>query len=788
MTSALDRKLLRDIRSLWGQSLAIALVIASGVATLVNSQTMLRSLESTREAFYQRYRFADVFAQVKRAPDSLKDRIAQIPGVARVETRIVEGVNLDLPYVDEPALGQLISIPDTHDPLLNQLYLRRGRMLTPGRDNEILASEKFAQANQLQVGDTVVAVINGRRQALRMVGVVLSPEYVFQVKPGDIVPDAKHYGVFWMNHQALSMAFDMEGAFNDVSIELMRGASEEEVIFRLDELLDAYGGRGAYGRKDQLSHLLLESDIEGLKNMGLIAPTIFLTVAAFLLNVVLTRMLALQREQIAALKAFGYSNIVIAWHYLKFVLLITIVGSVLGTLGGAMIARQFTYMMAQVYQYPELFIRPRWEVIAMAVSVALLAAVAGAARAVARAVRVPPAEAMRPEPPASYKPTLVERLGIGRWLPTVARMVLRHVGRQRVKTAFSVLAVALSVGIVVVGNFIEDAVDYVLELQYFRMQRFDISVSTVEPLSTDIRYALKSIDGVQQVEPIRSIPARIRLEHRTRRVAILAMPTDTSLLQLVDKRGEVYPPPPWGLVVSAKLGRILGIQVGDRLTIEVLEGRRPTIEMPVIDLIEDVTGLNAYANLDQMNRILQESPRASGAYLRIDQAKRTEVYRALKETPALAGVSVKEHALASFRSTLAQNMLTMKMINLSFSIIIALGVVYNGARIALSERSRELATLRVIGFSRAEISAILLGELGVITLLALPLGMAIGTGMAWILAEFLDQEVARFPMIIEKSTYGLAVTVVLVASVLSALLVRRKLDHLDLIAVLKSRE
>lgn len=789
MLSSLDRKLFRDLRSHWGQAIAISLVIAAGVANFVNSQNTLRSLESTRAAFYERYRFAEVFASAKRAPNSLKARLAEIPGIARLETRIVEGVNLDIPGLDEPAFGQLISVSDTRRPLLNNLYLRRGRWLTPGADDEVLASEKFTEANGLRVGDSMAAIINGRRKELRLVGVVLSPEYVFQVKPGDIVPDAKHYGVMWMNEEALSLAFDMEGAFNDVSAELLRGTNIDEVIFRLDELLDPYGGRGAYGRKDQISHMLLESDINGLKNTGLIAPTIFMTVAAFLFNVVLTRMLSLQREQIAALKAFGYSNWEVAWHFMKFVLMITLVGAVLGTLGGSLLAGFFTEMLARVYQYPELFIRVRWPLVALAIAVATFAASLGAASAIWQAVRVPPAEAMRPEPPSNFKPTILERLGIGHALPNVARMVLRQLERQKFKTCISIVAVALSVGIIVVGQFIQDAIDYVVDLQYYRMQLYDMQVTTVEPLSTDITYALASIPGVLQVEPMRSIPARVRSGSRYRRVAIQALPEDVSLLQMIDKYHETWQPPPSGLVVTKMLAESLGFGVGDTVEVEVLEGKRPTLELPVLALLDDLAGLNVYTSLDDMNRLLREAPRATGAYLRIDKAYQPAIYRELKEIPAVAGVSVRDHSLNSFRDVIAKNMGTMKAINLTFAVIIALGVVYNGARIALSERSRELATLRVIGFTRREISAILLGELGVITVLALPLGMGIGWCFAYFLATFLAHEEAfRFPFVIEKSTFGLAVSVVLTASVLSSLLVRRKLDHLDLIAVLKSRE
>jgi putative ABC transport system permease protein len=788
MISALDRKLFRDLSQMKGQAAAIALVVAAGVATFVNSRTILYSLEVTRSTFYERYHFADVFARAKRVPDALIDRLREVPGVAQLETRVVEGVTLDVPGLEEPAVGLLISLPVIRQPALNQVYLRRGRQLTLGRDDQVLASEAFTKANHLDVGDSVTAIINGRRKELEIVGIAFSPEYVFQIKPGDMLPDPEHFGILWMEHEALSNAYDMDGAFNDVTFSLQRGASAEEVIQRVDLLLDRYGGLGAFPRKDQLSHLLLESDIEGLRTVGLIAPTIFLSVAAFLLNVVMTRLTSLQREQIAALKAFGYSNLQIAWHYLKFVLLISLVGGCIGTLGGAWLANDFTKMFLRVYQYPELIFRVRPNVVANAVLVAGGASFLGSLGAIMLAVRLPPAEAMRPEPPARYKQTILERIGLGLFVPNVARMVLRQLERHPVKTSFSVIAISLSVSIVVVGNFIRNAVDKTIQTQFYDVQRFDLSVATVEAASVDAIDELANIPGVYHVEPRRAVAARLRSQNHVRRVGIVGLPEDARLIQLVDKEGRTTKLPPEGLVLSKKLAEVLHVEAGDLLRVEVLQDKRPVVDVPIVALLDDISGLNAYMRIDALNRLMREGPRVSGALMTTDPLMLPVVYRQLKDTPQISSVTVKQASVDSFKNTIAKNMLHMRMINLTFAIIIALGVVYNGARISLSERSRELATLRVIGFTRREISAILLGEIGTITLLGIPFGLVMGYCFAWILTLFLDQEVFRFPFVISSSTYGLAAGVVLAASIGSALLVRRRLDDLDLIAVLKSKE
>jgi putative ABC transport system permease protein len=427
-------------------------------------------------------------------------------------------------------------------------------------------------------------------------------------------------------------------------------------------------------------------------------------------------------------------------------------------------------------------------VAAVAMLIAGGAAIVGAMGAVWRAVSLQPAEAMRPEPPASFKPTMLERIGLGRLVPNIARMVLRELERHPVKTAFSVLAIAMSVGIIVVGNFMQDSVDYVMQSQFHEVQRYDMMVATIEAVSSDALHELTSLQGVLYSEPMRAVAVRLRSGHRSRRVGITGLPASSELFHLLDREGARQRLPPGGLVLSRKLASVLGVADGESIRVEVLEEKRPVVDVPVVALLDDISGLNAYMDIAALQRMLRESRRVSGAYLRTDPARQLALYQQLKETPQVASVTVQANAIRSFQETIAENMLAMRAINLMFAVIIAVGVVYNSAQISLSERQRELATLRVIGFTRGEISAILLGEIGTVTLLAIPLGLAIGYGFAVMLAVFLDQEVFRFPLVIENSTYGLAASVVLVASLVSALYVRRQLDHLDLIAVLKSRD
>jgi len=784
----LDRKLIRDLWQMKGQSIAITLVMASGVATFVMSLSTLESLELSQVTYYERYGFAHVFAQLKRAPKTLGSRIEEIPGVAAVESRIVVDVTADIRGLPEPAIARLISLPERGSSRLDRVYLRYGRTIAPHSSGEVIANEAFTRTHKLEIGDSITVIINGRRQKLTIVGIGLSPEYIIQVRGTDALPDQKQFGVFWMREKELAAAFDMDGAFNDVTVQLMRGASEKEVIRRLDSLIERYGGTGAFGRGDQLSNFFITQEIKQLRSMGLIAPSIFLAVAAFLLHVVLTRLIGTQREQIAALKAFGYSNVEVGWHYLKFVLAIALSAFALGLALGAWLGRGLTILYTEFYHFPVLYYHLRSDVIAWSSAISVGAGVLGTIGSVRAAVRLPPAEAMRPEPPAAYRPTIVERLGLRRFLSQGARMVLRQLERRPMKSLFSSFGIALAVAVLVLGNFMEDSLDYLLDFQFYLAQRQDMSIAFVDPRSPGILQEIEHLPGVLKTQPFRSLPVRMRHDHYSRRVSIMGFMPHGELFRLMDKNELEAPLPPDGLLISTQLANLLHVRLGERIRVEVQEGERPVRDLPVTGLIEDYSGTNAYMDARALHRMMKEGETVSGCFVTVDHNKQDEIYRLLKSTPRVASVTVKQAMLKSFEETVKENQMRIKAINVVFACVIAFGVVYNTARISLSERSRELATLRVIGFTRAEISSILLGELAVLTIIAIPFGLIFGFGFAWFASRAFNTDLYRIPLVVQNSTYAFAATVVLIASLLSGLLVRRRLDELDLVSVLKSKE
>ena len=790
--SALDRKLLRDLLQMKGQSLAIALVIGVGVAMFVMYRSTFDALTTIRAAFYEQARFARVFANAKRAPEGLSRRVAAIPGVAAAETRVVADVTLDLPGLDEPAMGRLVSLPAGRAPRLNAVTLVSGRTLgalpAGASRDEVLVAESFALAHGLMPGDTLAATLNGRRRRLTIVGVALSPEYVFSVRPGDLLPDPDRFGVLWMEREALAAAFDLEGSFNDLSLALAPGASEDEVIARLDRLLAPYGGTGAIPRSLQTSHWYLDNELTQLANVGSFLPMLFLGVAAFLLNVVVARVVAVQREQIAALKALGYANRALAAHYAKMSLAIAALGAAGGVALGAWLGAGLTAIYGELYRFPAtVYTLPPGRVV-QAVAVALTAAILGAVGGVRRAVTLPPAEAMRPEPPADYRESLLERIGLRRLLPPAARMILRNLGRRPGRTAVAVGGIAVAGALVILGSSLRDGIAVLLDEQLGVIQRQDATVTFTEPASARAVHELARIPGVVRVEPFRAVPARLRAGHRARRVSIDGLAAGAELRRVVDASGRVVDLPPAGLVLSSALAGILGVEAGDLVTVEVLEGARPVRRLPVVRLVEEHMGTAAYLDLGAVHRLLRDGRTLSGAYLEIEPSAAPAVYRRLKDTPRVAAVARSEAFLQSFHENFARNLEIMVSFTLGFAVLIAFGVVYNSARISLAERSRELASLRVLGFRQSEVSLLFLGELAAVTLAALPLAALFGYGLsAWALAAF-ETELYRFPVALARRTFAMAELTLIVSALVSGLVVRRRLDRLDLVAVLKTRE
>jgi putative ABC transport system permease protein len=787
LVKALNKKLLRDLWNTRSQVLTIGFVVAGGMGAFIASFSTYDSLQWSRQVYYQESRFGEVFAGLKRAPAPVEARIGELPGVVEVETTVAFDVTLDLPGVDEPVVGRMIGLRDGGQPRMNRLALRHGRFLEPGRRSEVLVSEGFAAARALGPGDRLAAILNGRREELQIVGVVLSPEYVFATR-GSSLPDDRSFGVLWIDRERLASAFDMEGAFNSVSARLASGASEPAVLAGLDRVLEPYGALGAYGRDEQLSNRILSQEISQQQVWGTVLPAIFMAVAAFLINVVLGRHVATQRESIAALKALGYSNGRIGAHYLAFVSVIVVIGVTIGIGVGWFLGRGMTGLYTDFFHFPQLTFRIQPWVPVLGGAVCFVAAVGGALNTVRRVAALAPAEAMRPPSPAQYRRMLLERMGWERWFSPATSMVVRTLERRPARAAFTSFGIACSVAIIISGTFWRDVVDYMIDVQFNAVQREDASVVLTDPRAARVRHEVGQLPGVVQVEGAREVPVRLRAGHRTYRTAIIGLSPRATLRRLLDDDLNEIPLPGNGILLTDRLAERLALKPGDVVSVESLEGSRVKRDVLVAGVVADVFGMAGYMERSSLNRLMGEGPSVSSLAVAADRETAAALYARLKERPRVATVTVKASALRTFEETSARNIIFFTGVITLFAAAIAIGVVYNSARIALAERAWELASLRVLGFTRREVSVFLLGELAIELVAAVPIGLALGYGLAAMLIALMHDETFAMPLIIAPRTYAFAALAILAAGIASALVVRLRVDRLDLVAVLKTRE
>lgn len=785
---ALDRKLLRDFRRLWAQALAIALVLACGVAILLTTFGTYISLEETRTAYYERNRFADVFADATRAPRWLLRDIREIEGVRAADARIAEFAVLDVPGREETVTARILSLPAGGPGHLNTPILRRGRLPAPGAVDEVAVNEPFAQANHLGTGDTFLANLNGHQRELTLTGTLLSPEFIYTIGPGALMPNNETFGILWMPETAVAAAFDMEGAFNNVTLKLNRGASIDDVIDRLDDLLDPYGGFGAYGRDVQISNSFIESELEQQKTAAMILPPIFYVISAFLVSMVIGRIIALERSEIGLLKAIGYSDVEICVHYLLLAVLIAMAGTLIGWGAGTWLSRELARLYARFFDFPYLIYNLSYSSYALSGLLAVASAALGAARSALRAARLPPAVAMAPPAPPRFKRTLFDRMVAALHPTQPVVMILRSLMRWPVRSAFTALGLALAVAVLVATSFFPAALNEMIATTFDRSNRQDAMLMFEPDVPETALAAVAGLPGVLRAEGQYYQSAVLRHAHREKDVAIEARRPGADLARIIGADGEVVDPPSHGLLLSRRLAGQLAVGPGDVIEVELLGGLNETHEVPVAGIVTQYVGLGAYMDVETLSRLLRQAPRISVANLEVDTGALPELHKVLKDTPELSGLIMLNKMQRSFEATIRENVTIMTTIYMTVAVMITIGVAYNGARIQLSERARELASLRILGFSRAEVSFILVGETMLLALVAQPVGWLLGAGIAGALAHGSSSDLYEIPLILKPAGFAQASLVVLGAALVSALVVRRRLDRLDLVQVMKTRE
>jgi putative ABC transport system permease protein len=785
---ALDRKLIRDFKRLWKQALAISMVLACGVAILLTALGMYKALSDTRETYYERNRFAEVFSAVQRAPERLASELAAIDGVWAVATRTVGDTVLDIPGSDVSTTGRILSLPIDGAPRLNVPILKTGRLPDPSATDEVMVNANFAIANDFGLGDVFYANLNGQKRPLTITGTAQSPEFIYTIGPGAVMPNNETFGIIWMPQAAVAAAFDMAGAFNDVSLTLTAGTQKANVIDAVDRLLATYGSLGAFGRELHPSDSFIDAEIKQLRTMASILPPIFFGISAFLVSMVMGRIIALERSQIGLLKAVGYSNLEICLHYLMLAGLIALLGIGIGWVAGGYLARVLATQYALYFDFPFLIFSTSLWVYAVSGIAALLTTTLGATQAAIKAARLAPAIAMQPPAPPQFRRSLIDRAMVAAKFSQPTIMILRSLLRWPVRSGLTILGLALAVSTVVSPSFFNYALDKIVDSAFYESARQDAMLVLAHDMPENVLATAAALPAVLQAEGQQYHLVILRNGLYEKRTTIQARKPDSDLNRVISSDGAQINVPAGGVVLTERLAEHLRVGIGDQVAATFLSGRQETHALIVTGTIAQYFGLGAYMDLDYANALLRQSTRISLVNVSLDDSEVAALHAALKDIPKLVGIVMMTDIRRSFSETIEQSIGVMNMVYIIIALLITIGVTYNGARIQLSERSRELASLRILGFTRSEVSYILIGETMLLSVLAQPLGWWIGAEIATAMANGFSSDLYSMPLVLHPAIFAKASFVVLLASFGSVMIVRRRLDKQNLVSAMKVRE
>lgn len=782
MVKTLNQKLLRDLKKIKFQVLSISLIIGSGIMYLMGSLISYKSLLLARDLFYKDYKLANGYHYSQFAPQSIIPIIRKLPGVLEVEERVSERVTIECKEKSRTAKGKILSITQN----LNQLYIERGTL--PLKSSEVAINSSFAKSNQLHPGDTLTILLGGRKVQLQITAIVQSPEFVYIFPEGGFLPDNKNYGILWAQKRTLETLLNRTGAFNEIlfHFQFKNQVEKERTYFAIQQLMDKYASFGVISLDKLPSYSLLNNEFNQLKTTALFLPFIFIFVSSFILQMVLNRIVSKEREQIATLKANGMTSWEIGFHYFLIALIVCSIGTTLGILLGIYLGDVFVDLYSEYFYFPNLQPILPIESIFVAIIFGFSSGVIGFWTAFRKVNQLQPASAMRPPTPETYKNIQIES-----WLSNSHlewKMVLRNLLKSPIRTILSIVGLSFAIMILILGNFLKDNVDYMVHLQYNIIQREDIMLnfSTLQFISLENHFLNKI--GILYTEPIRFVPIRLKKRGIHKETVLYGLEENPILRRIVNDKYNSIPIPKNGILMNKNIANELQIKPGDKVWVEVLEGNQSKFYVFVAGVIEEVLGQGIYISRKLLNKKLKESNVFNQLYIQLDPNKEKFFIQKWKNYPAVATITSKRELVQSFQEVLQRSLLATSIFIMLFTSIIGIGIIYNLAMIILAERIYEMGTLRILGFHTWEIFKILIGEIVLLIMVAIPIGIYLGNILAFWVINLNEGDDFKIPVKIFPKSYFTALGFACLTSSVSFWIIYKKIKEMNLLSVLKIRE
>jgi len=760
---------IRDIMARRFQFGALAIIIVLGIAIFVSMTVAFNNAERSYDRTYEATHFADFSVEVKAAPESVIDEVGALPNVEAVEGRVVVDTGLQ---VDEDRLVQarLIGVPADRRPAVNDVIVESGRYFEAGERAVVLPLDKFADFHDYASGDTLQVYTPQGLRPLIIVGTVSSPEYLLMAESKqDLLPSPRRFGVFFVPNAYLQELFGMQGQVNEANVLVESQGQREDTIAAVTGLLEPYGVQQAVRQEDQPSKAATELDLEGGRDFAILLPALVLVIAAFAIYIAMSRLVRAQRTLIGLFRGIGYGRGSIVVHYLLFAVVIGVVGGSVGVAVGYGLGYLLTGLYADALAIPLIAHEFQAMPIVISVIVSLGVALVAAAAPAWAASRMLPAPAMRPSPEvplAKGSVPFIERVfGLGRRPPLLARLTVRNIWRSPMRSLYTVGAIALAVVLLVVGLSSFDSMDFIMDYQFEKTDRWDVAATFWSPQDDETLAEINDLEGVRRAERVYLTPAEIRVDSKRTNVELLAVQEDTRLHGFDLSGGKTADEAlgGGGIILTKGVADKLDVGVGDRVDITTEAG---SASVAVSGVSKEFTGGLAYLSLATKDDLGLPGGFNAVWLDTTSPSASADAQAALYGLPAIQGVQIKEEIRNDWNEMMSlYNVMTGVIV--AFCMVMAGAIVFNTMTVNVLERERETATMRTLGAGRASVGLMLVAEGLIFSLLAILPGLALGTVAASYLIHTWSSEFFTMWFHMYPTTYMMIVAVIIVAALVS---------------------
>ena len=778
----LDLRLLRMIKNTKGQFISITIIIAAALCIYVLFNMTSVNIRDSINYYYDLTNINDIHVQLIKIPQGTLRELRNIEGVKEVQGRISFDVPLRVQNKEEKVSIRMITLTDEGEKI-NKLYYLSGNSVNMG-SNDVILLEQFAKARGIKPGDVITPYINGREHKLNISGVAASPEFIYLMENDQsLLPANEKFGVAYVSEAFAQSVYGYRGSYNELLITVEDGSRIDDVVEIIEKKLDKYGVKRIIKLEDQLSNNVLIQKMDGIDQMAAAIPVLFLTVAAIIISIMLSRIVNNDRMAIGVLKAMGYGNIRVLSHYTKYSLSIGLVGAILGILGGLLLSVPFSNVFIVYFNIPLMKTDIYYGYMIKAIVLTSIFCIGSGLFGAKSVINIMPADSLRPEAPKSGKRILLERIEwVWHSLSFSWKMVIRNIARTKRRFALLVLGLALTYAINTVPLFEGIAIPEMFNLQYGKYQKMDYSIDFSHPMNKSVMVDLKKLIDVDHMEAKVEYPFKLTNGWRERNVFVIGVPHNTSLYEFRDSNQRVVYLKPNSILIAKALSKTLSIKQGDTLTIKNFLPGKKDIEVEVGGVIEQYMGINAYMDIETMERLMVERDLITGVTL----TSKDHIKDKLKDIKNISSVNSSADMKSAFFDYLDTIVLATKLY-LLFGGILGFAIVYNSTIVGISERSMEFASLRILGFDKNDIFWMITRENFLMTVAAIFVGIPIGMGMIKGFAESFSSEVITFPVLMDTEIFITAAIATIFFVFIAQLAAYKKIHDLNFIDALKSR-